>query len=198
MAIKQAEQRITALYERLSRDDELAGESNSISNQKSLLLSYATQHGFSNCVHYTDDGWSGGNFDRPAWKQLVGDIEEGKVAAVLVKDMSRLGREYLQTGYYTEVFFRQHNIRFIAIANNIDSEDQNSNEFTPFLNIMNEWYLRDQSRKTRTAFQQKGRSGEACHQCADLWIHPRSGGQGSLADRRRSRAGHSPDLSAQH
>lgn len=160
MAIKQAEQRITALYERLSRDDELAGESNSISNQKSLLLSYATQHGFSNCVHYTDDGWSGGNFDRPAWKQLVGDIEEGKVAAVLVKDMSRLGREYLQTGYYTEVFFRQHNIRFIAIANNIGSEDQNSNEFTPFLNIMNEWYLRDQSRKTRTAFQQKGRSGK--------------------------------------
>lgn len=160
MAIKQAEQRITALYERLSRDDELAGESNSISNQKSLLLSYATQHGFSNCVRYTDDGWSGGNFDRPAWKQLVGDIEEGKVAAVLVKDMSRLGREYLQTGYYTEVFFRQHNIRFIAIANNIGSEDQNSNEFTPFLNIMNEWYLRDQSRKTRTAFQQKGRSGK--------------------------------------
>ena len=152
--------KITALYERLSRDDELMGESNSISNQKSYLESYAAQHGFSNCVHYTDDGWSGGNFERPAWKQLVADIEEGKVAAVLVKDMSRLGRDYLQTGYYTEVFFRQNDIRFIAVANNIDSEDQSSNEFAPFLNIMNEWYLRDQSRKVRASYQQKGRSGK--------------------------------------
>lgn len=161
MAIKQADQRITALYERLSRDDDLAGESNSISNQKSLLLGYAEQHGFSNCVHYTDDGWSGGNFDRPAWKQLVADIEAGKVSTVLVKDMSRIGRDYLQTGYFTEVLFRQHEVRFIAIANNVDSNDPSSNEFTPFMNIMNEWYLRDQSRKMRTAVQQKGRSGKA-------------------------------------
>ena len=160
MAIKQAEQRITALYERLSRDDDLAGESNSISNQKSLLLGYAEQHGFSNCVHYTDDGWSGGNFDRPAWKQLVADIEAGKVSTVLVKDMSRIGRDYLQTGYFTEVLFRQHEVRFIAIANNVDSDNPNSNEFTPFMNIMNEWYLRDQSRKVRAAVQQKGRSGK--------------------------------------
>ena len=160
MAVKQAEQRITALYERLSRDDDLAGESNSISNQKSLLLGYADQHGFSNCVHYTDDGWSGGNFDRPAWKQLVEDIEAGKVATVLVKDMSRIGRDYLQTGYFTEVLFRQHEVRFIAIANNVDSNDPSSNEFTPFMNIMNEWYLRDQSRKVRAAVQQKGRSGK--------------------------------------
>ncbi len=160
MAIKQADQRITALYERLSRDDDLAGESNSISNQKSYLQSYADQHGFSNCVHYTDDGWSGGNFDRPAWKQLVADIEAGKVATVLVKDMSRIGRDYLQTGYFTEVLFRQHEVRFIAIANNVDSDNPSSNEFTPFMNIMNEWYLRDQSRKVKAAVQQKGRSGK--------------------------------------
>ena len=160
MAIKQADQRITALYERLSRDDELAGDSNSIVNQKSYLQSYADQHGFSNCVHYTDDGWSGGNFDRPAWKQLVEDIEAGKVATVLVKDMSRIGRDYLQTGYFTEVLFRQHDVRFIAVANNVDSDDPGSNEFTPFMNIMNEWYLRDQSRKMRTAIRIKGTSGK--------------------------------------
>ena len=110
MAIRQADQRITALYERLSRDDEIAGDSNSIVNQKSYLQSYTEQHGFSNCVHYTDDGWSGGNFDRPAWKQLVADFEAGTVATVLVKDMSRVGRDYLQTGYFTEVLFRQHDV----------------------------------------------------------------------------------------
>ena len=160
MVAKQADQRITALYERLSRDDEVAGDSNSIVNQKSYLQSYADQHGFSNCTHYTDDGWSGGNFDRPAWKRLVDDIEAGKVVTVLVKDMSRIGRDYLQTGYFTEVLFRQHEVRFIAIANNVDSNDPTSNEFTPFMNIMNEWYLRDQSRKMRAAVQQKGRSGK--------------------------------------
>ena len=121
---------------------------------------YAAQHGFLNCVHYTDDGWSGGNFDRPSWKQLVADVEAGKVGTVLVKDMSRIGRDYLQTGYFTEVLFRQHDVRFIAIANNVDSDDPGSNEFTPFMNIMNEWYLRDQSRKVRAAVQLKGRSGK--------------------------------------
>ena len=160
MAIKQAEQRITALYERLSRDDELVGESNSIVKQTAYLEGYAAQHGFLNCAHYTDDGWSGGNFDRPSWKQLVADVEAGKVGTVLVKDMSRIGRDYLQTGYFTEVLFRQHDVRFIAIANNVDSDDPGSNEFTPFMNIMNEWYLRDQSRKVRAAVQLKGRSGK--------------------------------------
>ena len=113
---RQTEGKITALYERLSRDDELMGDSNSIINQKHYLESYADQHGFSNCVHYTDDGWSGGNFDRPDWKRLIADIEAGKVATVLVKDMSRIGRDYLQTGFYTEIVFRKHNVRFIAIA----------------------------------------------------------------------------------
>lgn len=108
MSVKQTEGKITALYERLSRDDEQVGDSNSIVNQKKYLESYAQQQSFQNCVHYTDDGYSGGNFDRPAWKRLMNDIEEGRVSTVLAKDMSRIGRDYLQTGFYTEVFFRQH------------------------------------------------------------------------------------------
>ena len=152
--------KITALYERLSRDDDQVGDSNSIVNQKKYLEGYAAQRGYTNIQHYTDDGWSGGNFDRPAWKQLVADIEAGKVAHVLVKDMSRIGRDYLQTGFYTEVMFRQHCVHFVAIANGVDSDDQNSNEFAPFLNIMNEWYLRDLSRKQRTAIRVKGESGK--------------------------------------
>ena len=97
--------KITALYERLSRDDEIAGDSNSIVNQKRYLEDYAAQKGFTNCVHYTDDGWSGGNFERPSWKRMLADIEAGKVGVVLAKDMSRIGRDYLQTGFYTEVYY---------------------------------------------------------------------------------------------
>ena len=164
MSVKQTvgldSQKITALYERLSRDDDQAGDSNSIVNQKKYLESYAEQRGYTNIRHYTDDGWSGGNFDRPSWKRLVADIEAGKVAHVLVKDMSRIGRDYLQTGFYTEVVFRQHDVHFVAIANSVDSDDQNSNEFAPFLNIMNEWYLRDLSRKQKTAIRVKGESGK--------------------------------------
>ncbi len=150
---------ITALYERLSRDDELTGDSNSIVTQKRILAEYAKQQGFLNCVHYTDDGWSGGNFDRPRWKDLIADIEAGKVSTVIVKDMSRVGRDYLQTGFYTEVFFRQHQVRFIAISNNVDSNEQSSAEFAPFINVMNEWYLRDLSRKQKQAYQSRGRAG---------------------------------------
>lgn len=160
MSVKQTEEKITALYERLSRDDDLTGESNSILNQKAYLENYAAQHGYTNIAHYTDDGWSGGNFERPDWKRMIADIEAGKVCRVIVKDMSRAGRDYLQTGFYTEVFFRQHGVHFIAIANGVDSEDQNSNEFAPFLNIMNEWYLRDQSRKVSAAYKIKGTSGK--------------------------------------
>ena len=166
MSVKQTEGKITALYERLSRDDDQTGDSNSIVNQKKYLESYAAQMGYEYCVHYTDDGWSGGNFERPSWKRLIADIEAGKVAHVIVKDMSRVGRDYLQTGFYTEVFFRQHNVHFVAIANGVDSNDQNSNEFAPFLNIMNEWYLRDLSRKQRTAIRVKGESGKPTTNCA--------------------------------
>ena len=160
MSVKQTESRITALYERLSRDDDNAGDSNSIVNQKKYLESYAQQRGYTNCRYYTDDGWSGGNFERPAWKRLIADIEAGKVAHVIVKDMSRAGRDYLQTGFYTEVFFRQHGVHFVAIANSVDSDDQNSNEFAPFLNIMNEWYPRDTSKKVRVSLRQRGTSGK--------------------------------------
>ena len=153
------ENKITALYERLSRDDELAGDSNSIVNQKTMLESYAIENGFENVEHYTDDGWSGGNFERPSWKRLVADIEAGKVACVIAKDMSRIGRDYLQVGFYTEVMFKDKGVRFIAIANGVDSTVQGSNEFAPFLNIMNEWYLRDCSRKIKSTLKQKGNSG---------------------------------------
>ena len=160
MANRQTEEKITALYERLSRDDDLTGDSNSILNQKRYLESYAAQRGYTNIVHYTDDGWSGGNFDRPAWKRLVADIEAGKVAHLLCKDLSRIGRNYLQTGFYTEVMFRQNGVHFVAVANNIDSEEQDSGEFAPFLNIMNEWYLRDQSKKVSAAYRVKGKAGK--------------------------------------
>lgn len=160
MSVNQTEGKITALYERLSRDDDNAGDSNSIVNQKKYLEGYAGQKGYSNCVHYTDDGWSSGNFERPAWKRLVEDIEAGKVAHVIVKDMSRIGRDYLQTGFYTDVMFRERGVHFIAIANGVDSDDQTTNEFAPFLNIMNEWYLRDLSRKQKTAIRVKGESGK--------------------------------------
>ena len=153
-------EKITALYERLSRDDEAIGDSNSIINQKLQLESYAAQHGFMNCVHYTDDGWSGGNFERPDWKRLIADIEAGKIGCVIAKDMSRIGRDYLQTGFYTEVMFRERGVRFIAIGNGVDSADQSTGEFAPFINIMSEWYLRDCSRKQKAAYQVRGRAGK--------------------------------------
>ena len=151
---------ITALYERLSRDDDQQGDSNSIVNQKNLLEAYARDNGFTNCRHYTDDGYSGGNFDRPGWQQLLADIEAGIVKTVLVKDMSRVGRNYVETGFYTEVYFGRMGVRFIAINNNIDNNNSDSTEFAGILNIMNDWYLRDISRKIRSAAQQKGKSGK--------------------------------------
>ena len=152
--------RITALYERLSRDDELAGDSNSIVNQKKMLEDYAKSNGYTDLVHFTDDGYSGGNFDRPGWKEMLRQIEDGSVGAVIVKDMSRVGRDYLQVGFYTEVFFREKGVHFVAISNGVDSDINTSSEFAPFLNIMNEWYLRDCSRKIKAVLQAKGRDGK--------------------------------------
>ena len=151
---------MTAAYERLSRDDDREGESMSIENQKQILEEYATKNGFSNIVHFSDDGYSGGSFDRPSWKRLIGEIENGNVSTIIVKDMSRVGRDYLQVGFYTEVMFREKNIRFVAISNNIDSQNSESGEFAPFLNIMSEWYLRDSSRKVKTVMKSKGMSGQ--------------------------------------
>ena len=150
--------KITALYERLSRDDDLTGDSNSIINQKKLLEDYAREHGFTNCVHFTDDGWSGANFERPNWKRMIAGIESGEIGYVLVKDLSRVGRDYLQVGFYTEVMFKERGVRFIAIANGVDSDKRESSEFAPFLNIMNEWYVRDSSRKITSVLRARGRA----------------------------------------
>ena len=160
MTNRQTETKITALYERLSKDDDLLGESNSIVNQKAMLEGYAKQNNFSNLQHYTDDGFSGGNFERPSWKRRVSEIQAGKVGTVIVKDMSRVGRDYLQTGFYTEALFKQQGVRFIAVSNGVDSTDASSSEFAPFLNIMNEWYLRDCSRKIRASYKLRGNAGK--------------------------------------
>ena len=152
--------RITALYERLSRDDDLAGDSNSIVNQKKMLEDYAKNNGYTNTVHFTDDGFSGGSFERPGWKQMLSRIENGDIGTVIVKDMSRVGRDYLQVGFYTEVFFREKGVRFIAVSNGVDSDNNTSSEFAPFLNIMNEWYLRDCSRKITAVLRAKGKEGK--------------------------------------
>ena len=152
--------RITALYERLSRDDEMQGESNSITNQKKYLEDYAVQHGFGDIQHFSDDGYSGTNFNRPAFNSLLTEIEAGRVGTVIVKDMFRFGRNYLQVGFYTEMMFPKKNVRFIAVNNGVDSANPADNDFTPFLNIMNEYYARDTSRKIRSTFQSKGKSGK--------------------------------------
>jgi len=130
---------ITALYLRLSRDDELQGDSNSIANQKAMLEKYAKDNKFPNPTFFVDDGYSGTNFDRPGWNNLLEQVETGKIKTIIVKDMSRLGRDYLKVGFYTEVMFPEKGIRFIAVNNNIDSANQQDSDFTPFLNIINEW-----------------------------------------------------------
>jgi len=152
--------KITALYCRLSRDDELQGDSNSIKNQKAILQKYADDNGFGNTQFFVDDGYSGTNFDRPDWQHLIALAEDGGVGTIIVKDMSRLGRDYLKVGYYTEVFFPGSDIRFIAINNGVDSANQQDSDFTPFLNIINEWYAKDTSKKIRAVFKAKGQNGK--------------------------------------
>ena len=157
--LRQTTQKITALYPRLSHEDELQGESNSISNQKRILETYAKQNGFSNLRWYTDDGYSGANFQRPGFQAMLADIEAGKVGTVIVKDMSRLGRNYLQVGMYTEMIFPQKNVRFIAINDGVDSA-QGENDFAPLRNIFNEWLVRDTSKKIKAVKRSKGMSGK--------------------------------------
>ena len=149
---------ITALYPRLSHEDELQGESNSISNQKRILETYAKQNGFTNLCWYTDDGYSGANFQRPGFQSMLADIEAGKVGTVIVKDMSRLGRNYLQVGMYTEEFFPLHDVRLVAVSDGVDS-DEGEDDFTPFKNIMNEYYAKDISKKRRIVNKMKGNAG---------------------------------------
>ena len=154
--------KITALYERLSRDDDLTGESNSIINQKKYLEDYARRNGFGNIRHFTDDGFSGVNFNRPGFQALIKEVEAGNVATIIVKDMSRLGRNYLQVGFYTEVLFPQKDVRFLAINNSIDSDNASDNDFAPFLNIMNEWYAKDTSNKIKAVFDARMKDGKRC------------------------------------
>ena len=153
-----SKRKITALYERLSRDDDQQGESNSIANQKKLLESYAAQHGFPNPVHFTDDGISGTRFDRPGFMALMKEVEAGNVEYLCLKDMSRMGRDYLKVGQIMEIL-RQKGVRLIAVNDGVDSA-RGDDDFTPFRNIMNEFYCRDTSRKIRSTFQAKGKTGK--------------------------------------
>ena len=155
---------ITALYARLSQEDALDGESNSIANQKKLLLKYATDNHFSNPTFFIDDGVSGVTFDRPGWNEMIRLAEAGKVQTVIVKDMSRMGRDYLKVGYYTESFFAERDIRYIAINDGIDS-NKGDNDFTPFRNLFNDFYARDTSKKIRAVMRAKGNAGE--HLCTN-------------------------------
>ena len=153
-------EKITALYCRLSRDDELSGDSNSIVHQKEILSAYAEKRGFGNARFYVDDGYSGTNFNRPDFLRMMDDVNNGLVGTIIVKDMSRFGRDYIMVGYYTEIMLPQMDIRFIAVNDNVDSENQADNDFTPFRNIINEWYAKDTSKKIRSVLKAKGNSGK--------------------------------------
>lgn len=155
--------KITALYCRLSRDDGMEGESNSISNQKLLLSKFASDNDLPNPQHYIDDGYTGTNFNRPSFKRMIEDIEKGIIATVVVKDMSRLGREYLQVGYYTEQYFPDKDIRFIAINDGVDSIS-GDDDMAPFRNVMNELYAKDISKKVRSSRRLRGNAGEPLSQ----------------------------------
>lgn len=165
MKTKMAKDSITALYCRLSVDDELNGESNSITHQKEMLEEYAQKNNFYNIKFYVDDGYSGTNFNRPAFKELIKNIDSGIVGTVIVKDMSRLGRDYLKVGYYSEVYFGEAGVHFIAVNDNVDNTIENDSDFTPFRNIMNEWYAKDTSKKVRAVIRAKGMSGKSTCNC---------------------------------
>ena len=154
---------ITAIYCRLSRDDGTETESNSIGNQKKMLTQKAKELGLTNTKYYVDDGYTGTNFNRPAFQELLDDIEMGYISVVIVKDLSRLGRDYVSVGHYTDNYFPKHNVRFIAVNDMVDS-DEGENEIAPFKNVMNEMYARDISRKVRSAHRIRGNMGEPLSQ----------------------------------
>ncbi len=158
--MKSSKQKITALYCRLSRDDELKGDSNSIVNQKRMLKDYAAEHGFKNAEYFVDDGYSGTDFERPAWRSLSRRIKRGEVSTLIVKDLSRLGRDYIKVGIYTDIIFPEAEVRFIAINNAVDSASDYENDMLPFINIFNEFYAKDTSRKIKAVFRSKGMSGK--------------------------------------
>ncbi len=156
---------ITALYARLSCDDDLQGDSNSIVNQKGILEKYAKEHGYDRFRFYADDGYSGTNFNRPDFQRMIKDVESGEVKRIIVKDMSRFGRDYLKVGYYTEVYFVEKNVHFIAINDGVDNHSETDSDFTPFRNIINEWYAKDTSKKVRAVLKAKGNSGKHLTNC---------------------------------
>ena len=158
-AFKARMEKWTALYCRLSRDDDNEGDSNSIQHQKQILEKYAKDHSITNYKFYVDDGYSGTSFNRPGFQEMLADIEAGYVDCVIVKDMSRFGRNYLEVGMYTEIMFPDKDVRFIAINDGVDSA-RDDNDFTPFRNIINEWYAKDTSKKIRAVFRAKGLSGK--------------------------------------
>lgn len=152
--------KITALYCRLSKDDGTNNESMSIGTQKTMLKEYAKRNGFLNCQFYVDDGYSGTNYDRPAFQQLIEDIRNGEISTLITKDLSRLGRNYLETGTYIEVFFPNHNVRYIAVNDGVDSIDNTQMDITPFRNIINEMYAKDTSRKIKSALRTRRLQGK--------------------------------------
>ena len=155
----QPNQKITALYCRLSRDDNLEGDSNSIQNQKLILQKYADENGFQNTRFYVDDGYSGANFNRPAFERMMDDMSNGDIAVIITKDLSRLGRNQLHTGLYIEEIFPSNDVRYIAVNDNVDTKYENSNELMPFKNLFNEWHVRDCSRKVRNVVNAKAQRG---------------------------------------
>ncbi|NSW92165.1 MAG: recombinase family protein [Firmicutes bacterium] len=158
--MKMANQKYNILYGRLSQEDELKGDSNSIQNQRMLLEKYALENGFTNVKFLYDDGYSGTNFNLPAWNDVMKLIENGEVETLIVKDLSRMGREYLQVGYYTEIYFPQRGIRFIAVNDGVDSLYSETNDFTPMRNYFNELYAKDSSKKVRIVKRAQAERGE--------------------------------------
>ncbi len=150
---------VTALYARLSKDDDQTGDSNSIVNQKRILETYARDNGFLNYRFFVDDGWSSANFDRPGFMEMMDCVERGEVKCVITKDLSRVGRNYLQVGMFTEITFPKKGVRFIAINDGVDSA-QGDNDLTALKNLFNEWLVRDTSRKIKAVFRSKGMSGK--------------------------------------
>ncbi len=153
-------QKKTALYCRLSQDDNTENESNSIQNQKMILQRYAADHHFPNPCFYVDDGYSGASFQRPGFQQMMADMENGEIGIIITKDLSRLGRNQLHTGLYIEERFPMFSVRYIAINDNVDTDSSESNELMPFKNLFNEWYVRDSSRKVRAVLKAKAERGE--------------------------------------
>ena len=179
--------KITALYCRLSHEEELAGESNSISNQKDILQKYADEHGFYNTAFYIDDGYTGVDFERPAFKRMIDDVNNGRIGTIITKDLSRLGRNHLHVGLYTEEYFPRSNVRYIAINNNIDSDDPDSSavDMAAFYNIFNEFHVKDTSRKVKASCVIKSERGQR----VALRLHEISGGSQQNSVQSRNSAG---------